>query len=274
MTAAPRILCVGTHHKTGTTWMRGVFFALSAALGIPRQRVPNPRATAKLPNTGRVFATNWRSRFHKDLLASDEARFMHLIRDPRDVLISGALYHEATDGRNEKFLYHPRKELDGKSYQEHLRGLATYEEKLAFEMGGKHLDTIRQMRDWDYDNPRSMELKYEDLIEDTDCTLFRGVLEFFGLSQDEVDTGAKVFHDNSLFGKKGRDIRKTDHVRSGRAAQWMMKMPMAIAELYLERHGADLIRFGYENDDSWIGLIAENATSYSHSDAFIQRAAG
>lgn len=255
MTASPRILCLGTHHKTGTTWMKAVFFAIAETLDIPVRRVPVPRDWAKLPAEGRVIATNWRSRFHRDLLANPQARVLHVIRDPRDVLISGARYHETTSGKFEKFLYNPRDELDGKSYQQHLRSLPSVEEKLAFEMGGKHLDTLKQMLDWDYDNPRSFEARYEDLIADTDGALFGKVLTFLGFSQDEVETGVRIFKENSLFGTRAEAIRQAGHVASGRPAQWISRLPRSVAELYAERHGADLIRLGYENDMGWIDRL-------------------
>lgn len=259
MLAPPRILCVCAHHKTGTTWMKGVFFPLAEALGIVRRRVPNPRVRPEFPATGRVLVTQWRSRFHPELLANGEARFLHVIRDPRDVLISGMHYHETTAGVNEKFLYRPRDELDGKTYQQYLRSLPSIEEKLAFEMGGKHLDTVEQMRDWDYANPRSFEVKYEDLMQDTDCALFSRAMAFFGLSGPEIEIAARIFHDNSLFGRGGDALRKSEHVRSGRTAQWMTKMPLSIAELYLERHGDDLIALGYETDRSWVDRLHRSA---------------
>ena len=256
MSAEPRLLCVGTYHKTGTSWMQSVFFNIAKALDIPVHRVPVPREWRKLPKEGRRILVNWRSNFAADLLANEEARVFHLIRDPRDVLLSGARYHETTDGRFEKFLYHAREELDGKSYQQYLRDLPTVEEKLAFEMGGKHLETLQKMVEWDYDNPRSIELRYEDLIEDRDCTLFESVLRFFGFNDEETATGLRVFYENSLFGSLGEKIRARDHVASGRPAQWVTKMPRAVAELYMERHGEDLIKLGYESDKSWLDRLA------------------
>lgn len=260
MTTDARILCVGTHHKTGTSWMQGVFFNLGKALDIPVIRVPVPREwRQKVPAEGRVIVVNWRARFHASLLANDEARFFHLIRDPRDVLLSGAHYHETTDGKYEKFLYYPRDELGGKTYQEYIRSLPSREEKLAFEMGGKHAETMAQMRRWDYANPRSFEVRYEDLIVDDDCAIFSEALRFFGFSDDEVAIGAKVFHENSLFGEKGKELRARDHVKSGKPAQWISKLPRSVAELYLQRHGDDLIKLGYETDKGWLDRLGPAA---------------
>ena len=92
----PRILCVATHHKTGTSWMQSVFLTLARELKIPIRRIPVLRQWKDLPEQGRVMVVNWRSNFAPGLLAKDDARFFHIIRDPRDVLLSGTRYHETT----------------------------------------------------------------------------------------------------------------------------------------------------------------------------------
>ncbi|MFC3118153.1 hypothetical protein ACFOHS_07595 [Jhaorihella thermophila] len=103
MSAAPRILCVGTHHKTGTVWMRRVWREIAQALDIPFQPVHRPEKWAeKLPAQGRVIVPNWGGRFAPDLWEREDARFLHVIRDPRDVLLSGARYHDSTSAPTEK----------------------------------------------------------------------------------------------------------------------------------------------------------------------------
>ena len=250
----PRVLCVGTHHKTGTVWMRRVFREISQVMGIPMIGIHRPEKWERVPDTGRVIVVNWAARFAPELRNRDDVRLFHLIRDPRDVLLSGARYHESTAMQTEKFLFQARKDLGGKTYQAHMQGLPTLEDKLAFEMGEMHLKTLTQMRDWDAENPRALDLRYEDLIEDTDCTLFTQVLRFFGFSEDEIKTGCDIFVKNSLFSGQAGGRAKT-HVKSGKAAQWVTALPPATAQLYLDRHGDDLIALGYETDTTWIDRL-------------------
>lgn len=250
----PRVLCVGTHHKTGTVWMRRVFREIGQLLDIPMVGVHRPQKLDKIPDTGRVIVVNWAGRFAPELRNRPDVRLFHLIRDPRDVLLSGARYHESTEMQTEKFLFKARADLDGKTYQQHMQGLATLEEKLAFEMGEMHLKTMTQMLEWDADNPRALDLRYEDLIVDEDCALFTKVLHFMGFSADEVAKANEIFVKNSLFSGHSGGRTKT-HVKSGKAAQWVTALPPETAQLYLDRHGDDLIKLGYETDKTWINRL-------------------
>ncbi|HHS89338.1 MAG TPA: hypothetical protein ENJ26_03110 [Rhodobacteraceae bacterium] len=258
----PRILCVGTHHKTGTVWMRSVFREISEVLNIPLMGIHRPRKYTRIPDEGRVIVVNWGSRFAPELWDRPDARFFHLIRDPRDVLLSGARYHETTAMRTERFLYEPRDDLGGKSYQEHLRSLPGLEEKLAFEMAEAHRRTLAEMLDWPYGHQRALDLRYEDLIVDTKARLFAEVLEFFGFAAEEIEKGCKIFVKNSLFGglaDGGVSGRSASHVKSGKPAQWMRALPAATARLYHEKHADDLIALGYETDASWLAQATKEA---------------
>lgn len=239
--------------------MRRVFRGISEALNIPLIGIHRPQKWDRVPTDGRVIVVNWGARFAPELKAMEDARFFHLIRDPRDVLLSGARYHETTAMQTEGFLFKPRTDLGGKSYQQHLQSLPTLADKLAFEMAEMHQKTLAQMLDWDYGAARNIDLRYEDLIEDTDCTLFAAVLEFFGLTPDEIKTGCEIFEANSLFGglAKGTEgSRARTHVKSGKAAQWTTALPPETAQLYLDRHGDDLIALGYEKDKEWLSRLA------------------
>ncbi|WP_146345924.1 sulfotransferase [Falsiphaeobacter marinintestinus] len=250
----PRVLCVGTHHKTGTVWMRRVFREIGQLLDIPMIGVHRPEKWGRVPDTGRVIVVNWAGRFAPELRNRPDARLFHLIRDPRDVLLSGARYHESTEMQTEKFLFKERPDLGGKTYQAHMQGLATLDDKLAFEMGEMHLKTLTQMLEWDAENPRALDLRYEDLIGDEDCALFTQVLKSFGFNDEEVQKSCEIFVKNSLFGGHSGGRTKT-HVKSGKAAQWVTALPPTTAQLYLERHGDDLITLGYETDKTWIDRL-------------------
>lgn len=258
MNDRPRILCIGTHHKTGTVWMRRVWRLIAEDLEIPFHPLHRPKKWAALPDTGRVICVNWSSRFDQALFDREDARFLHIIRDPRDVLLSGARYHETAPGRHEAFLHRPNPDWDGLTYQEHLRRLDTQEKKLAFEMTQRHALTVREMLDWPYGHPRVMDLRYEKLMKDTDCAQFRKAARFFGFSETETARAVEIFFENSLFGGLTKDSgigRVKTHVSSSEPTQWISSLPEETARLYLERHGGDLVALGYESDQNWLNKL-------------------
>ena len=63
--AAPvRLICIGTHHKTGTLWMRWVFRAMCYKLGLPFDF--GKTATA---DEGRNVIAHWSSDFAPETLS-------------------------------------------------------------------------------------------------------------------------------------------------------------------------------------------------------------
>lgn len=260
---APRVICVGTHHKTGTIWMRQVFNALAQALDIPIHGAYGVRAERHIKDGARVILTQWSSKFHEVILDRPDARFLHLIRDPRDVLLSGARYHLVAPVEGEEFLHEPRADLDGKTYQAHLNSLSLGGQ-LRFEMREKHALTLQDMLDWDYGRPNTIELRYEDLMGDTDGVLFAEAMRNLGLPEFEVAEAKRIFWEKSLFGGLARADQRSArinlHVASGQTSQWRTKMPRAIAQEYADRHGEALVTLGYEDHPTaWVGELQDAA---------------
>jgi len=262
--AQKRLICVATHHKTGTIWIKRVVMAMSAQLGIPWQGIWGEKQLDKVPSTGRAFLCNWSGRFPRALWDRDDTVFLHVIRDPRDVLLSGCTYHHTAPVEGEGFLHQPRQDLAGKTYQQHLNALDQQDAKLLFEMENKHAETVAEMCAWDYTRPGNIELRYEDLMADESCALFRTALQRAGFSPDEVDVGAKIFWQNSLFGglkkPEARKGRLKDHIVSdGQLARWQREIPRNVAEVYAARFQNDREALGYAQDASWTEALREDA---------------
>ncbi|MGR3662290.1 MAG: hypothetical protein ACU0CA_14085 [Paracoccaceae bacterium] len=252
------LLCFGTHHKTGTKWIRGALKKISNRTGIPIHFRPSASDDWMQRVTVRpalVFSGS--SRFPNALRNDSETHIVRMIRDPRDVLISGMRYHCKATDRHEKFLYAPRPDLGGLSYQEHLNNIESYEEKLLFEMDNHHDDTVQEMLSTDLDATYLTEWRYEDLISDHECSRFRQVFETLKIDNKLVEQAVRVFYRNSLFGgNRGGAAADGIHVSSGAPRQWKSQLPYSVAERYRDKYGDALIELGYEKDNNWLDKVS------------------
>jgi hypothetical protein len=235
----PYRILIGTHHKTGTVWLSSIFRAICQEHSL----IFFMGAQADLPAQYDVFLQH-HSEFDLDALGP-LCRGLHMIRDPRDVIVSGCFYHQTSE---EEWLHTPFEALQGRTYQEALNRCDTLDEKLQFEMEHAGKRTIEAMANWNYAQSSFLELKYEDLIRDTDLTLFRKALTFVGFPESMLPSLLAIAYNNSLFSGQPE---KSGHIRSGAARQWEKYFKGRHKERFLEMFGDVLIRLGYEADDTW-----------------------
>jgi hypothetical protein len=241
------IVVVTTHHKTGTVWANQIFKRIGAALDIPvaisrRDQGATPLVAPVIVCTSEY---SFESSYPGASLSRDDVRIMHMIRDPRDVCISGMHYHLRS---KEKRLHVKKARYGHRTYQTALRGFRTTRRRLHFEIEFSLAKNLENMLQWDYTRPNAYEVKYEDLIVDYDGELFRKIVTRLELPQPELCLQA--FQDASLFGGKveGQKV----HVRSGKPAQWLSVFDQRLARKFLKTFGPALITLGYEKDDSWV----------------------
>lgn len=262
-----RLMCFVTHHKGGTIWTRHVVRGMGEAFGIPVCGLWRDALMRTLPEAGPAFVVNWEGWLPTALWARDDIAVVHLIRDPRDVLLSGCVYHHLAGEKGERWLHAPNPAWGGLTYQQKLRAIESDNEKLLFEMDGKHLEYVEQLRAWPFGRPGIFELRYEDLMRDSDCALFRRALSHLGLEGEQLERGARIFWEQSLFGGMARPDDRPEHVdrhisSDGRLQRWRRELPRAVGEVYAERYGADLVALGYEPDQSWVSGLAVSERAY------------
>jgi hypothetical protein len=235
----PNIL-IATHHKSGTTWMGRIFRAVARV--IDSNFVVHTEIT-KREVQGLLFPSVClvtHSRINWQLLGAPW-RGLHVIRDPRDMLISAARYHR--DSR-ESWLHNGKTQYDGLTYQQKINELATEEERLLFELRNASSWTFKDMEQWDYKNARVFEAKYEQLIADKDMMLFHQILTFLGIPGKHIPKCLQAVWRTSLFGEFDRS-EDAEHIRSGEPHQWQSAMPATIST-ELERMFPSLLRItGY-----------------------------
>lgn len=70
-----RFICIGTHNKTGTIWMRKVFRLIANEQNIPFMQCYRAKRLVDLAPSGPHIVVNWSSSFPKQLIDNPAARF-------------------------------------------------------------------------------------------------------------------------------------------------------------------------------------------------------
>ena len=171
-------LVVATHHKTGTVWMDGVFKAIADDLGVQYAKLHSARRQVGDLDHGPFILFSYDSDFgdFASLLDREDVRILHLIRDPRDVVISAMHYHKAS---RESWLHESIPGYDNLSYQRALQSLPTKLAQYLFEMDNSSASTLRDMAGWHYGRANCFEARYEDLRQDTEL-VWQRILTFLG----------------------------------------------------------------------------------------------
>ena len=242
-----RRLLIGTHHKSGTVWMHDVFARICRDFNLSWFVMDQ---SEKLPNDWQVLQ-HMHSQFPLDLMADQEVRGLHLIRDPRDMLVSGAFYHGTS---SEAWLHAPNDGFGRKTYQETINALPDMSQKIEFEMEMATGWELAHMETWDYADERFMNLPYEQLIDDMNLRVFRELFEFLGFRGGALLVCLQHAYDNSLF---SGNVASKGHVRSGRVEQWRKYFTRQLAERFSGKFPGLLEKLGYETDQNWINNCPE-----------------
>jgi hypothetical protein len=240
---------VATHHKTGTVWMDGVFKAIANDVGVRYVDFRSEHGSLAEVMRGRFILLNYDSNFreHAHVLNRDDVRVLHLVRDPRDVLISAMHYHKKS---NESWLHEPIPGYDNVTYQRQLRALPTKFDQYVFEMEHSSASTLNDVLSWRYGRANCFEARYEDLRQDLQLNHWRRISAFLGFDEGEREMSCLRFWQNSLFGGLSRLGNR--HVRSGDVAQWKREFTRDLGQAFLKRFPGALQALGYEPNNSWV----------------------
>ena len=230
------------YHKVGTAWFIRVLRNVSRYYGLNFQCCDQ-----------RFFKRNtdvfmeYMSRINLDELP--DCVGSHMIRDPRDVVISGYFYHLWT---NEEWAHIPWKSLNNQTYQETLKSLDE-NNGLLFEMQGKSKEVINEMSRWNYHNPDFFEFKYEDIIQN-EQDVFYNIFRHYNFRESAIQNCLKITEKFSFKNKAKRKVgivKSNNHLRSGRLQQWKEHFNDEHKQQFKQLFGNILIKLGYETDNDW-----------------------
>ena len=234
--ARPETIFVATHHKAMTTYFHAVQRALAFALNIPFERLT--RADLPAPGTRMFLSLQGK----QDLAALGPYRGVHVMRDPRDMIVSGYHYHQWT---HEPWVH--RLDDAGESYQEKLRRLDKTA-GLFLEIDHFIFFYRATLEAWDLDDPHMLEVSYEALMGPEREARYLEIFRHLGFEGPELDLAVelmRLFEAESRSGKAGAVVSRGSHLRSGRSRQWEAELEPAHLAYIEAELGPVLAKFGY-----------------------------
>lgn len=167
-------------------------------------------------------------------------RGIHMVRNPKDMIVSAALYHAWSD---EKWLHVRQEKFGGLTYQEKINSLHTIKEKLQFEMKNSSYFQIKNMSSFQTGDI-FLNIKFEDLMIDDEFYKTIEIARHLGLEGEELIFFMKAVYKESLFGAKSKSEKK--HIQpKEKKNEYMHVLNMEILDTYNKMFGADAQALGY-----------------------------
>lgn len=221
------------------------------------------------PEDEMAFIMNARYRYFEQF---DQYRGVHMIRDPRDIVVS-AYYSHKTSHEMFSSIKKLRKQLNEVDMDEGLH--------LELEFLTREFNDIAT---WNYDDPHIMEIKYEQMVEDPGIIV--EAVKFLGMTEDGYRPGpgdklrrllnklknrklypkrhAGLVGSNELeeiieansFKRLAGDRKKgsedtASHYRKGVAGDWKNHFNDSHKAAFKDRFGDILVKLGYETTNDW-----------------------
>jgi hypothetical protein len=258
----PQML-VFSYHKSGTSLFARVMPKVAAALGL---------------RIGTRYGMVWDIDPALDicllphsLLASSLTRphrAIRVVRDPRDIWVSGYLYHRHTQEpwcvntdfdptppirvprvdyafqhRPERWKRNYLAALGGKSYQQNLLD-RDRDAGLAFELAGYTACTLAAMRAWRTTGPDTLDIHLEDFSHDYDAAM-RRVFRHLGLSDDDCATAVGVARSEDIAGMDDAAIASRPQIHSRTLSKWASFLTADQVARFEQMHGDLILGLGY-----------------------------
>lgn len=274
----PALLAFFGHHRCGTQWLTAVLEGVAAATGrglVVTSDTHTAQSLRALVRARPGAILDCRTSQYAALAELGALRAFHVIRDPRDLVVSAYYSHRYSHPVTSEW-----PELV--SHREALNALPL-DEGLLLEMDFS-AGTIANIDSWDYTRPDIVELRLEDLASDPYAGLM-GVFDFLGVLDDRPvinraafghllqqivrrlpipsryrggvfrrDVALGIVWDNRferLAGRARGDEDEHATFRSGVPGGWRRAFTAQHVAAFKERFPGLLLKLGYEVSPDW-----------------------
>ena len=230
-----------SQHKVGGTWFGQILRAIADHYGLNFQ---NCEQEDLRQNTDIFFQHH--SRIQVSTLPPYTGS--HMIRDPRDIIVSAYFYHRWT---TEDWAHQPKAEYGQRSYQDYLNSLDE-EEGIIAEID-RSAPNIGIIANWNYSDPNFLEIKYEDMIADEEAGFHR-IFKHYGFSPEAIRHClgvAEQFSFKKVTGRKLGQVNERSHLRSGKPEQWREYFTEKQKKHFKKVLGDVVVKCGYEPNNDW-----------------------
>lgn len=229
------IVFIATHHKVMTTYFHAVLRLFAFGL-----RIPFDKVHIEAPAKGTRMFLSMQSKI--DLARLGPYRGVHVMRDPRDMIVSSYHYHKWT---HEAWAHRPDK--NGLSYQQKLNKADT-RKGLFMEIDHFIFSYRKLLAEWDMNNPAMLEVSYESLMGPKRPAIYAQVFEHLGFDGRALALGLDLmilFEAKSRTGAKDDAVAANSHIRSGKSGQWQDELQDDHIAYIEHELGPVLRKFGY-----------------------------
>ena len=231
-------IIIGTHHKVGSVLMGGIFQKIALKSGL--RFIDCSEKDVSESHADFDILYDYNSQFQGlDLQKITRIRGVHVIRDPRMIVVSATFYHLTS---KEDWLHQPQVRFNGLSYQEKLKSLETNEKRFEFEMLNKSYSTINNLIAWCRQKYEwCMDVTLENLMTDQDLHHYQDLFTFLGLEGSALLSAMMIAYENSVFNENYNN----SHIRSRTVENWQHYFSSDLEIQFKELFGSAVEDLGY-----------------------------
>ena len=208
------MIVFATHPKSGTAMCREIFETYAQEFSLKFYNTDDDRDRLLTEDFDIVHYESVDNK-NIELLQTENFKGIHVLRDPRDQLISATFYYRNLPPE-EYILFKQLHEFDYNSYADMIEKCETFTQQLDCTLKLMLVTSFVDQIEWDYSDTRYLTVKYEDLVDpDKYLSTWKNCIDF--LQIEHADWMLNFIKSTSI---NNKNRKKSSHIRNGRPNQW------------------------------------------------------